>query len=172
MAFLNEVSYRHYIRNPRKNLFDFNTPDGNYWIGFLLADGHINVDSEGSLEVYQYIGNKRNIDHFLEYVKDSSTEVIGTFNMSKTGDIVYIPKNPDIDKLVKTFDWKNNMKKCPNIDKIIKYFNNLNFNNSLAFICGFIDGDGSIKDKGNCVIEINIKTSFWNSRLFYTRRCT
>lgn len=104
-----------------------------YWIGFLLADGHINknrIQVTLSIKDYEFL---KKLKEFLE---------IENINMNNTTcsisamDVIIVPK------LKEKFDIKDNKTYNP---PNIKVFERLHKNKLLSLIIGFIDGDGCIR---------------------------
>jgi hypothetical protein len=104
-----------------------------YWIGFLLADGHIY--KEMNIQMNLSISDS---DHILRFKRH-----IGDFPTYKSENIIRICIS-DV-KLAKylsdRFNWKSNKTKIPPI------LNNLSEKQMFSLIIGFIDGDGSISSK-------------------------
>lgn len=108
-----------------------------YWLGFILADGHISKvkniqinlaikDKEHIYKLEKYIGHKISI---IEY----KTKIRAT-----------IQDRPTINEISKIFKWETNKTKNPPI--IPEFINN---NKLFSLIIGFIDGDGTINKNGN-----------------------
>jgi hypothetical protein len=114
-------------------LMDLEDLETCYWIGFLLADGHIY--KEMSIQMNLSILDK---DHILKLKKH-----LGDFPIYESESVIRICIS-DI-KLAKflseRFSWKSNKTKIPPV------LNNLSEDQMFSLIIGFIDGDGSISEK-------------------------
>jgi len=121
-----------------------------YWLGFILADGHISKvkniqinlsikDKEHIYKLEKYIGHKIKI---LEDDKKIRTT---------------IQDRPTINEISKVFNWKTNKTKIP---PIIPEF--IKGDKLFSLIIGFIDGDGSIKKNGNLFVKCDHS---WNDIL-------
>lgn len=120
-------------RESNMNILLKNNSESFYWIGFLLADGHIN----NSIRIKLVLSTK-DIDHLIKFSKYVECDNI---------------QSDDIKCIVSL----QNKEVCPQIcDKFFiksdKTYNPPNFNLYLfdkellfSLIIGFIDGDGSIK---------------------------
>lgn len=108
-----------------------------YWIGFLLADGHI---SNNRVTVGLSAKDKEHLQKFSQYVdiKHIAEKKAKNGNYS-----VYVSAQDtkNIPILIKKFDIKNNKTYNP---PSIDIFKNLPEDKLLSLIIGFIDGDGSI----------------------------
>jgi hypothetical protein len=108
-----------------------------YWIGFLLADGHISKHDTISVNL-----NLKDKDYFEQIEKHLNIKLKPSY-VDKLNAIRYsLCDRQTILKIKKIFDWKTN--KTKEIPKIPK----LNENQIFSLIIGFIDGDGSISKNG------------------------
>lgn len=126
------------------------TPETYYWVGFILADGHISNGTRLRVTLA-----KKDKDHLVKLQKFLQIE-----NMTEN-DQVHISgmDSKVIKNFVKKFDIKSN--------KTI-YPPNLNINNKkllFALSIGFIDGDGSIKKqykRNDCILRIKCHANWLN----------
>ncbi len=134
------------------NLTDINNLITCYWIGFLLADGHIykekniqinlsNVDKDHILKIESHIGKVR----ILEYANVVRITISDRLTAKFLSD---------------KFKWQSNKTKNPPL------IPNLSRDQLFSLIVGFIDGDGSIHKKGTIKIKCD---SSWKDilDLFY-----
>jgi hypothetical protein len=107
-----------------------------YWLGFILADGHISKD-------YRLVVTLSNKDklHLLKLANYINTIVRSTKNDTHCT-IATMNKKSNL-LLCNKFDINNN--KTYNPPKL-EIFNNLNREQLISVFAGFIDGDGSIKN--------------------------
>ena len=117
-----------------------------YWIGFLLADGHISKKNtliiNLSIKDLDYF---KNIENHLKITLDIKLkEKTNSFFIVLYDAFVIV-------KLKKIFFWTNNKTKNP---PIIPNF--LTNDQLFSLIIGFIDGDGSIGEKGEIAIRCDL----------------
>ena len=121
-----------------------------YWLGFLLADGHISknntIEVNINIKDEEYFNNIQN--HLNTKLSSYYIESLNTvrFSMTDKQTILIIKK---------IFNWKTN--KTKNIPTIPK----LKDDQLFSLIIGFIDGDGSIHKYGN-YLKINCDKSWKN----------
>lgn len=130
-----------------------------YWIGFMLADGHIsrvkNIQINLSIKDKEHIYRlEKFIGHKLSIYED------------KNKIRCVIQDRPTIDQISKIFKWKTNKTKNPPIIP-----NEINGDKLFSLIIGFIDGDGSITKNGNC-IRIKCDKSWKNIIEFFYENLT
>jgi hypothetical protein len=111
-------------------LMDLKSPETCYWIGFLLADGHIY--KETNIQMNLSIHDK---DHVLKLQK-----YLGEFPILEYKEQIRICiSDKKLSKFLSSkFNWKSNKTKVPPI------FPKLSNVQMFSLIIGFIDGDGSI----------------------------
>ena len=147
---------REFNDSPRKliKLLDLTDNTTCYWIGFLLADGHISKNN-----IIEVNLNKKDKEYFEQIEKHLNIKLTPSY-VDKLNAIRYnLCDKQTILKIKKIFNWKTN--KTKDIPKIPK----LNENQIFSLIIGFIDGDGSISKNGN-----NLKIacdSSWKNILEY-----
>lgn len=120
-------------------LMDLEKLETCYWIGFLLADGHIHKES--SIQVNLSIKDKNHILKFQKYVGsfriyEDETKLRITLSDIKTSKF-----------LTEKFNWSSNK------TKIIPILPKLSKNQIFSLIIGFIDGDGNINKKGTIKVK-------------------
>jgi hypothetical protein len=131
---------REFNDSPRTliKLLDLNDNITCYWIGFLLADGHISVHNTINVNL-----NLKDKEYFEQIEKHLNIKLTPSY-VDKLNAIRYnLCDKQTILKIKKIFNWKTN--KTKDIPKIPK----LNENQIFSLIIGFIDGDGSISKNGN-----------------------
>ena len=118
-------------------LLDLNDNITCYWIGFLLADGHISEIK--NIQVNINIKDR----YFFENIQNHINIKLRPFYNDNPNVIRYtISDKETITKLSLLFDWKTNKtKNPPTIPK-------LSHDQLFSLIIGFIDGDGSISKNG------------------------
>lgn len=138
---LNREIYESKNRNTLSKLLDLNDNITCYWLGFLLADGHI---SRKSLQINLSIKDQ----YFFENIKSHLNIELSPRYTGKNNSVVRycISDNETIHKLQLLFNWNTNKtKNPPNIPK-------LSYEQLFSLVIGFIDGDGHIDIKGNLLI--------------------
>ena len=111
-----------------------------YWIGFILADGHIEKNKRLQISL-----SKKDYEHLKKLEKYIKAKIVKNEIRNNqeictltAQDSIYIPK------LTEIFDIKNNKTKNP---PNILVFQNLEKEKLLSLIIGFIDGDGNINNQ-------------------------
>lgn len=128
-------------------LMDMENLETLYWIGFLLADGHIS--KERNIQINLSIIDRDHILRLKEYIGDFP------ISESKSQIRILISDVKLSEYLSSKFKWGSNKTKNPPI------IPNLSKNQMFSLIIGFIDGDGSIDDK-----SIRVKCDIsWNEIL-------
>lgn len=135
-------------------LIDLTDKINCYWLGFLLADGHIsksnNIQVNLSFKDKEYFQNIE--EHLNIELKPSYSKKTNSVRFSLND--VYTVK-----KISEIFNWKTN--KTKNIPIIPK----LNSECIFSLVIGFIDGDGSINKNGK---QLRIKCDKnWKNILEY-----
>lgn len=125
-----------------------------YWLGFMLADGHITKDKRVQINISSK--DRLHILKIIEHIGDIKVYE----NESRIS--VVLSDKITIDKIVNDFNWRSNKTKIP--PTIPKWLDNEQL---FSLIIGFIDGDGSINKKGRLIIKCH---ESWSSILeyFYT----
>jgi len=137
------------------------TNETYYWIGFIMADGHIH--NSRRLKICLSIKDREQLDKFKKFIDYSEDLTIrnnkGHYNIS-----ISVMDTKYLKMLCDKFDIKHNktynqcdIKKIKN-DKLL-----------LSLMIGFIDGDGSIKNQtGRKDFRLNIKChKSWKENLEY-----
>lgn len=134
-----------------KKLLDFDNLISCYWLGFLLADGHISKSK--NIQINLSIKDKEHLQKLEEFI---GHEIKMYEDNSKIRCTIH--DRPTINEIVKKFKWKTNKTKNPPIIPTI-----IKDDKMFSLIIGFIDGDGSINKIGN---SIRIKCdSSWKKTL-------
>lgn len=136
-----------------------NSSETAYWLGFLLADGHFSKNNRLALTLATL--DKKHVVEFGEYIK-----FIGKYRETKINFSLAIMDGYNV-KLIKN---KYNIDNCktynpPKID----IFKNMSDDFFLSLLIGFIDGDGTIRDRKDTKTKfIGIKChSSWLNNLNY-----
>lgn len=115
-----------------------NTYESLYWIGFILADGHI---ADNRLVISLSIKDIEHLQKFKDFI-GYTKEIVKYNNMCRIS-----IKDIDIfEKLCIKFDITHNKTYNP---PNINIFDSLTIHEQYCLIAGFIDGDGSIKKLKN-----------------------
>ncbi len=148
------------IANKLEKLLD-ETPESYYWIGFLMADGHIAPRKRLTLALAtKDRGHLEKFAKFIDY-----NQVV----QRKTAYWLEVMDKDKLTKVVEKFDFKE--RKTYNPPNITIEDNNL----FLAFLIGYVDGDGYIgKQTGrqDCSLRIKCHASWkdtlsvWFDRLY------
>lgn len=147
------LSGRNPLRNENIDKLLEETPEAYYWMGFIMADGHINTkDNRLSLRI-----SIKDIDHLIKF----SLFIQSKTTLYKQSVGTSIKHNLKMPELIKKFDINN--RKTYNPPKLI-------FNNNdlfLSFLIGFIDGDGCIrKQTGRKDCSLTVKNYYtWENNL-------
>lgn len=112
------------------------TPESYYWMGFILADGHISEDNR--LIVTLHKKDKNHLRKLVEYVQAEHQERAGN---SKTK-VSFAIKNQKIIPLIKEkFDINHQKTYNPPSNDL---YSDADISLLTCLLCGFIDGDGNI----------------------------
>lgn len=141
-----------------------------YWIGFILADGHI--DKKYRLTISLSINDKPHLEKLARYLNVKIKELPyrdGTLSTNSTFLQLRASGKKYLESVSKMFDIKSN--KTYNPPNFSSY-SHLNEKQWLALIIGFIDGDGCIQRqvriKGNTALNIHINVhEHWFNNLCY-----
>lgn len=130
-ALMTSKSKRLYTVN--SNYFTGNTLDVFYWAGFLAADGCITKDGRLQLGIAT-----KDIDHLLKFMNTLSYD--GKITQSHNGNYSVVRISDD--KLIDTLKARFNLteRKSLTLEPPVVYTRR----HALAFIAGYIDGDGCI----------------------------
>lgn len=138
---------RNFLLNP----FIRNTSDRDYWLGFILADGHI---GKGSIALFS--NRKETSDQFNMFCFNQC-KIYKTHYISK-GNIGTIYRTILISKRIQ--EWFSNYF---NIPKDKRYTLNPNLNINWDIIRGYFDGDGNAHKSGGLTITSGSKV--WINRI-------
>jgi hypothetical protein len=109
-----------------------------YWLGFLMADGHFSKNGQIQINL-----SEKDLQHLIKFSKFVKYRKV----LSKPN--LYVSDNRVTPLLCEKYGLVNNKTyNPPNID-------NINGDKLFSLIIGFIDGDGSISDKGYLRIKVH-----------------
>ena len=144
-------------RNSNMNILMYDKLDSFYWIGFILADGHISNSERIKISLSNK--DRNHLQKFVDYL--GCSDIIEKDSMCSTS-----LQNKEICiQLCEKFNIKNNKTYDP-MD-LNKYY----FDKELLFslIIGFIDGDGSIHKiykRQDCNLRIHLHKNWLNNLIF------
>lgn len=128
------------------NVFLNQTPERDYWLGYIFADGHVHI---GWLQLCSV--NKEVVDTFKEFCKDQCTITSEEYKVNN-GDIHIIYK---ANIYSKTFTkW---FMEYFNIESTKHHTLNPNIEMNWDIFRGYFDGDGSAHIKGGLTINSSSK---------------
>ena len=145
----------HESRNPKMDKLLLDTIESFYWIGFILADGHIHNKERLKLELSSK--DSEHLNKFCDYVECENISI------NDITSFVTLQNKEICKKIVEKFNIENNKTENPPELKSYKFENDLIF----SLIVGFIDGDGSIgyvHNRKDCNLRIRIHKN-WLSNL-------
>jgi len=134
-----------------KKLINYNDNISMYWIGFMIADGHIS--KKKNIQINISIKDKLHLLKITEHIGNISinltdSQIRATINDRRTTSV-----------LSNDFKWLSNKTKNPiEIPKIISE------DSLFSLIIGFIDGDGTINKKGHIFVKCD---GSWKNNLEY-----
>jgi hypothetical protein len=128
-----------------------------YWLGFILADGHITKDKRIQINL-----SKKDRLHILKII-DHLGDVKVYENEIRIS--IVLSDKITIDKIITDFNWKSNKTKIPPI--IPDWLTN---DQLFSLIIGFIDGDGYINKKGRLIVKCH--ESWCNILEYFYRHLT
>lgn len=134
-----------------KKLIDYSDNISMYWLGFMIADGHIY--NKSNIQINLSIKDKLHLLKIQEHIGDISislndSQIRATISDRKTTGV-----------LSNDFKWLSNKTKNP-----IEIPNFISKDALFSLIIGFIDGDGTINKKGHIFIKCD---KSWKSNLEY-----
>jgi hypothetical protein len=134
-----------------KKLIDYNDNISMYWIGFIIADGHIY--NKSNIQINLSIKDKLHLLKIQNHIGDisiilSDSQIRATISDRKTSSV-----------LSNDFKWLSNKTKNP-----IEIPNFISKDALFSLIIGFIDGDGTINKKGHIFIKCD---KSWKNNLEY-----
>lgn len=119
-----------------------------YWIGFIFADGHISQNNR--LRITLSIKDLTHLERFAKYVNSK----VWITRFGKYDKCTVSIKDVDNIKLLKELYDIHHRKTYHPPNSVI--FDNLSNQQKLAFVIGFIDGDGSIRKLSRTSSPYNI----------------
>lgn len=129
-----------FFRKSKLEILLNDTTISYYWLGFILADGHIHDNQR--LQISLSAKDKAHLEKLAKYL---SIETVRDFTVSLNGKIypqvvITAQDKEVIPKVTQLLGIKQNKTKQP--PNFTQY--ELSSNKWFALICGFIDGDGNI----------------------------
>jgi len=139
--------------NKNKNYFDIPNIENSYWAGFIAADGCITRNDSVSIQL-----SSLDKEHLINFAKccgygGDIKEVITTTGY-KPGCITSVIRVSGVKNWV--IKLKENWSITPKKTLTLEPPTNLNYENSLAFIKGYIDGDGHIIEEDGRYIVLGV----------------
>jgi hypothetical protein len=149
-------SYDFIRKSNMSNLINDNL-ESFYWIGFILADGHIHDNSR--IKICLSIKDIEHLEKFRVYTESSDLIIMDKMCLSSLQNKEVCPK------ICEKFDIRSNKTYSP------PNFNLYHFNKELLFslIVGIIDGDGSISKvfkREDSNLRIHLHKSWLNNLVF------
>ena len=144
-------------RNSNMNILMYDELDTFYWIGFILADGHISNSERIKISLSNK--DRNHLQKFVDYL--GCSDIIEKDSMCSTS----LQNREICIRLCEKFNIKNNKTYDP-MD-----LNTYSFDKELLFslIIGFIDGDGSIHKiykRQDCNLRIHLHKNWLNNLIF------
>lgn len=134
-----------------KKLIDYSDNISMYWLGFMIADGHIY--NKSNIQINLSIKDKPHLLKIQEHIGDIS------INLNNSQIRATISDRKTASELSNDFKWLSNKTKNP-----IEIPNFISKDALFSLIIGFIDGDGTINKKGHIFIKCD---KSWKSNLEY-----
>jgi hypothetical protein len=134
-----------------KKLIDYNDNISMYWLGFMIADGHIY--NKSNIQINLSIKDKLHLLRIQEHIGNIS------INFTDSQIRATISDRRTVNVLANDFEWASNKTKNP-----IKIPNFLSKDALFSLIIGFIDGDGTINKKGHIFVKCD---GSWKNNLEY-----
>lgn len=152
-------------RNSKIAILNDNSHNSLYWIGFILADGHINNNKR--LVITTSIKDKDHIFKFGDYVKCNNITINEKIKYPQIS--IKMQDSINIPKICEKYNINSNKTKNP--PNIRNY--KLDDDQFLSLFIGFIDGDGSIcyiSYRKTCSIRIKIDSSWLDNLKYFEDR--
>lgn len=130
-----------YPNKVEKLLYD--VPETYYWIGYLLADGHFDVEMN-RLKFTQNNEDKISVYKFAKYI-DASTNVKENFNGLNCAEYD-VMSDKYISQIIEKFDIHSDKTHNP---PALSIFENMDIDLLAYLFIGFVDGDGNIGNLHN-----------------------
>lgn len=128
--------------NKVEKLLD-DVPETYYWIGYLLADGHFDVETN-RLKFTQNNEDKISVYKFAKYI-DASTDIKENYSVLDCAS--YSVRNDKyISQIIEKFDIHSNKTYNP---PALSIFENMDIDLLAYLFIGFVDGDGNIGNLHN-----------------------
>lgn len=134
-----------------KKLIDYSDNISMYWIGFMIADGHIYKKS--SIQINLSIKDKDHLTKIMSHIGDVS------INSNDSQVRLTISDRRTTNKLSEDFNWLSNKTKNP-----VNIPSQISSDALFSLIIGFIDGDGTINKRGQIFIKCD---KSWKENLEY-----
>lgn len=117
------------------------THESYYWIGFILADGHISENNR--LTVTLHKRDEKHLRKLAEYIKTEHKERAGN---SETKVSLAVKNQKILPLIKKKFDINSRKTYNPPCNV---FYANIDFTLLMCLLCGFTDGDGCILRQSN-----------------------
>ena len=135
-------------------IIDYNDNITCYWIGFILADGHIYKES--NIQINLSIKDK-------EYILKIEEHIGKVCKYEYKDDIrLVISDRKSVSKLSNDFNWLSNKTKNP-----VKIPDNITNDQLFSMMIGFIDGDGCINKKGLLYLKCDSSWGYFLEEVYY-----
>lgn len=123
--------------------------ESNYWIGFLMADGHFDLNKSGRGDyVIDLTISIRDANHLSKYAK----YINAAMRDSESRVRVRVCNRNVVKTLCERYDLKNQKTYFP---PSISVFDQLQRDSFIALFIGFFDGDGCVTSKGTGRIQLH-----------------
>lgn len=122
------------------DFFEVLTKENSYWAGFIAADGHVMANNNGVILSIS-LRDKQHLEKFRKAVRFTGEIKEYTYDTGFKDNVSYAKLSIYSKKLFSDVETLWNI--VPNKTKILKFPESPNQDCLFAFICGYIDGDGS-----------------------------
>lgn len=138
-------------------------PEAYYWAGFIAADGHI--DKNERLMITLAIKDSEHLKKFAEFIETQNYSE--SLNRKYPNCYVSIQDPLLIGRFAEKFDFNSNKTTIP--PNLVWLSGDL----FISFLCGFIDGDGSIRKqtgRSDSVLTLKGHSSWIKNYLFFEKQ--
>lgn len=132
------------------------SPEGFYWLGFLLADGHFSKKNRLQLQIA--VKDREHLNRFAQFIEFQG--VIHD-NYRNNSILLGVSDQKMVPVICEKYDIRYNKTHFP---PDISVFSHLEPDQWLALALGYIDGDGSIikKNDGACSLSLVGHKKWWD----------